>query len=220
MKILRKIRHKLYRWYLSKVDPEALEGKEDLNKHLINDARQGNLKCVELHLDRGAYIHAKDDAALRQAAYSGHADVVQYLIEQGADIEALDGYAIRKATLYGHLDTIKVLVKHGADVNASKGSSLISATENGSLEIVEYLVDHGADVYARNGHALLIAARCGYLDIVRFFLEHDWYHWDFVHSNLDEALDAAEHSHIISYIQALRSDYHINKKYLIKELQH
>ena len=47
-------------------------------------AELGQLESVRLLLDRGADVHARNEAALRAARHEGHAAVVALLLERGA----------------------------------------------------------------------------------------------------------------------------------------
>ena len=75
---------------------------------------QGYLSAVRYFVKEGADIHAKDDEALRWAAWKGHLGVVKYLVERGANVHAEDidsNDALRLAAENGHLDVVKYLKK-------------------------------------------------------------------------------------------------------------
>ena len=66
---------------------------------------------MELLLEKGANIHAKNDLALGLAARNGHRDVVELLLENGTNISARNYYALRWAAIGGHKDVTKLLTE-------------------------------------------------------------------------------------------------------------
>ena len=48
-------------------------------------------------MNRGANIHAKNDATLRFASKNGHIDTVKLLLDRGANINAENDYTLRFA---------------------------------------------------------------------------------------------------------------------------
>ena len=86
--------------------------QEILNKRLIWASTNGHLEIVRLLLDRGAYVQAMDDYALRWASINGHLEVVRLLLDKGADVHADDDDALRWASINGHLEVVKVLEEH------------------------------------------------------------------------------------------------------------
>lgn len=87
-------------------------GKQ-LNDVMIWAADIGNLEILKKAVEQGANIHAKDDEALRNAAFYGHLEMVKYLVEHGADVHAENGWALRRASYYGHIpsEIVKLLTK-------------------------------------------------------------------------------------------------------------
>jgi ankyrin repeat protein len=82
---------------------------------------KGNTKIVELLLEKGADVNAKDKdgnvTALIMAASNGHTETVKFLLERGADVNAKDndGFtALKAARKAGHLDIVQLLKKAGA----------------------------------------------------------------------------------------------------------
>ena len=61
----------------AKRDPQADDA-------LVAASKDGEVDGVRAALAAGADVHARDDAALRLAAYTGHAEVVRMLLDAGA----------------------------------------------------------------------------------------------------------------------------------------
>ena len=81
----------------------------ELDSTLIDAACFGKLDEIKECLSQGAYIHARNDMALRYAAEFGRLDTVKYLVEQGADIHAQDDDALEWAMANGHHDVVTYL---------------------------------------------------------------------------------------------------------------
>jgi hypothetical protein len=149
--------------------------------------------AMELALQHGADIHAKNDEALRMASATGHLPVVQFLIEHGADVHANDDEALREASENGQLPVVQFLIQHGADFQAINNWALRWASTRGHLPVVQFLVEHGADVHAYTDEALRLASKNGHLPVVRFLVECGAN----VHAYDDEALcEASEKGHL------------------------
>ncbi|KAK2982492.1 hypothetical protein RJ640_026335 [Escallonia rubra] len=122
---------------------EILERGEEV----LNAARRGELRRLELLLEKDASVDYRDQyglTALHAAAIKGHKEAVMLLVEFGSDVECLDAE--------GH-------------------TPLHLAVEGGSTETVEVLVDRGANVNAKSNKGatpLHIATQMGYEDISRF----------------------------------------------------
>ena len=131
------------------------------------------------------------DTALHQAARCGSLKVLQLLLNNGADIAARDSNGntplhfvcgsptskMRKSDI--SLKVSGLLLDNGADVNAvnfAGRTALHFATMNEQTSLMQLLLARGADVTLRNrdGDApLTLASRYGNEEIVRIFLEHD-----------------------------------------------
>ncbi|KAK3042898.1 hypothetical protein RJ639_001171 [Escallonia herrerae] len=122
---------------------EILERGEEV----MNAARRGELRRLELLLEKDARVDYRDQyglTALHAAAIKGHKEAVMLLVEFGSDLECLDAE--------GH-------------------TPLHLAVEGGSTETVELLVNRGANVNAKSNKGatpLHIAGQMGYEDISRF----------------------------------------------------
>jgi len=77
-------------------------------------------KMVELLIDKGADVNARDEAGwtpLHYAAFNGHKDVAELLIAKGADVNAKNDYGetpLHIAKHNDHKDLAELLKKHGA----------------------------------------------------------------------------------------------------------
>ena len=90
-------------------------------------------ETVKLLLDRGARIHANNDAALRLAAEYGHIETVKVLLDRGARIHANNVEALYWAAMYGYTEIVKVLLDRGATITPNIRGI---AEERGNLEII------------------------------------------------------------------------------------
>ena len=154
---------------------------DDVNKPLnaagatlfLEAVRSGHLAMVELMLDHGADIKAKDlygSTALMTAASTGNALVVKYLLKTGADIKPSDNSgasALMRAAIGNHDNIIDILLTAGAEIehkNNEGMTALIHATQLELLEAVQTLLDNGADINATDNYGKTsrdIAARKG-----------------------------------------------------------
>ncbi len=56
------------------------EEQENLNKQLIGSSKNGQVELIKNLIQKGADIHAKDDSALRWAAYRSNLDLIKYFL--------------------------------------------------------------------------------------------------------------------------------------------
>ena len=150
---------------------------------LINYAKDGNLKEVQLLLDKGADVNIQNkygSTALIWASKYGQLKVVQLLLERGSNvnIQNKDGNtALIFASENGNLKEVQLLLDKGADVNIqtkSGSTALILASQYGQLKVVQLLLDKGADVNIENKNGatvLLNASYYGHLEIVKLLLD-------------------------------------------------
>ena len=84
-------------------------------------SRAGSLECVQLLLESGADVDARNDAhrtALQLAAERGKTDAVKLLAEAGADLNTQDRKGrtpLHRATYEGHAEAAEALLAAGAD---------------------------------------------------------------------------------------------------------
>ena len=117
---------------------------------LIAASYPGSVAVLQLLLDHGANIHAKDRRgmhALGRAALSADVDVVRFLVEHGCDPnEPGYGTTVRYARQYR--PTLEYLVSKGA--NVEKDALAMSAHWQ-DPKLIEAWIERGADVNARAG---------------------------------------------------------------------
>jgi ankyrin repeat protein len=151
---------------------------ETLETVLMLTAKTGNPQAVQVLIDRGADVNARQVrqfTPLMFAAAEGHAGVIKTLLAAGAD--PLAGTvasakperrpsggmtALLFAAREGHIDAATALVEGGADVNqtgADSTSPLLIALVNGHYELAYMLLGRGADpsIADSNGRAPLFA---------------------------------------------------------------
>ena len=124
----------------------------------------GNLKGLQLLLDRGARVDAVrvsgfdflSNAPLVLASSNGHEDIVQTLLAAGANVNGEDNRcvtALEEASLFGHHKVVQMLIHAGADVNSCNAhgqSALWIASERGDHKTAQILIDAGADINSQN----------------------------------------------------------------------
>lgn len=129
----------------------------DGNTPTILAAKAGNAPCINLLLQTGATVDARNDAGdtpLIIAALNGRTECVRILLEAGADVNACtttefsEETALVLAALNGYSECVRLLIDAGAVVDActTEGqTALMCAAEEGHAECVRLLVDAGAD---------------------------------------------------------------------------
>lgn len=146
----------------------------------------------------GIRPEAELSPALSEASLYGHGKVVQLLLERGANVNAKDETAealgetlLISASGLGYSDIVKILLEHGANVNPEASGAkipretpLIAASRSGYTDIARLLWKPGADPNAENpagsidsetAHgsiSLLYACKLHHVDIVKLLLEH------------------------------------------------
>ncbi len=130
-------------------------------QELIGAAIRGDAAAVQVLLDAGADVNAKDNmegrTALLWAASNGHADTVQVLLGAGANVEAQvkdndedkEGRtALILAAVGGHTAIVRALIEAGADIKAKTQNEVtawMAARVLGQSEVVEILRKAGAE---------------------------------------------------------------------------
>lgn len=110
------------------------------NQDLRNDSRNNLAPTVELILNQGVNVHARNDEALLRASAAGHAPTVELLLNRGANVHAQNDGALREAITYNNIATVELLLDWGATVN----DSLIDmAREHGFYDLAKLLIERG-----------------------------------------------------------------------------
>ena len=122
-------------------------------------AESGQLKCVEILLDKGIDVNAcnnYDWTAIHYAAGNGHKECVNLLLNRGSKVnhKINDGRtALFRASSNGSVECIEILLNWGADINSCNNSdktALHEASKWGHHECVRILIDHGAEINKNN----------------------------------------------------------------------
>jgi ankyrin repeat protein len=124
--------------------------------HALQSAStEGNVKAVQILIDAGANLNAREGISLHKASFLGHEKVVQMLVCAGAKVNTKggpSGNALQVASEKGHARIVQMLID--ADVNStahkiSLRRALQAASVYGHEEVVQILIDTGADVNAQ-----------------------------------------------------------------------
>ena len=115
----------------------------------IHDAAaKGDLRSVQLELDRGVNPNAKNGTStappLLLAALNSHAEVIKLLVAQGAELDGKDKFgntSLHYASQRGSKDIVKLLISNKANINTkNKGGETpldIAANEE-TADILRY----------------------------------------------------------------------------------
>ena len=115
---------------------------------LIAASYPGSVAVLQLLLDHGANIHAKDRRgmhALGRAALSADVDVVRFLVEHGCDPNE-PGYGTNVRYARQYLPTLDYLSSKGANVEKD---ALAMAAHWQNPKLIATWIERGADVNAR-----------------------------------------------------------------------
>lgn len=147
----------MYTMALRASSPDATEAIERGNgTYWLRDVRAGNVKAVQVHLDKGVdldIVDERDETALMVAASSGDLEMARMLLEAGADpnkkSESGRHLSLHRAILKDHLELVRLLLESGANLNTEDQGGLtplILASQRRNEEIVALLVEAGAQL--------------------------------------------------------------------------
>ena len=138
---------------------EGLIGGEELNRKLLEAARDGDKKNVLILLFKGAnmgYTDSCGDTAFGLAAENGRDDILSLFVQFGHDIN-VRGWRqytpIMSAAYQNRLDSVKLLASLGAklDLKDSNGNTVLGvAASDSGPEIVAELLMLGVDPSIKN----------------------------------------------------------------------
>ena len=132
---------------------------EDPGAELILSVFTGDRAIVEVVLNHGADVHAKDNSgftALHTAAEWGHADIVRLLLARGAEVNernSIGNTPLHLAANAGFVSVVELLLARGADLDVRQRTGftpLHHAAMHGHKAVVELLIAKGADLNAKN----------------------------------------------------------------------
>ena len=132
------------------IDVLSLDSKENTALHIA--VRKGNKIAVELLLQYGAAIHARNkngETPLFLAECRAQQEILNLLWYHQAALDKLLIEAAEKGTI----DQVKETLKRGANINAKdkKGdTALHKATQNRHPDVERFLLENGADRAAEN----------------------------------------------------------------------
>ncbi|WP_265021564.1 ankyrin repeat domain-containing protein [Wolbachia endosymbiont (group A) of Icerya purchasi] len=153
-----------------------IEAKTNIGETPLHIANAyGQLKIIELLIDKRANIEAKTNdglTPLHYAVFKDRLDIVRVLSSRGANIEAKtnDGKTPLDLAIQGNYTDIVGFLKQ-----TELDKKLLTATENGDLSEVKKFVSQGANVNAIDvgifgRKPIHIAAEKNYKDIIEFLL--------------------------------------------------
>jgi len=134
-----------------------LESKDSFTEPAIAVAAgAGQKAAIDLLLQRGARVDAKESAALKAAVNADDAPMIDYLLSRGAKVDpTVDSRDTNKkvfetplgrAVRDGKLQLAELLLQHGADVNAQQATPMVaSAATRMDLPLLKLLLDRGAN---------------------------------------------------------------------------
>lgn len=121
-------------------------------------AAKGELKLLELLLDHGADIDARDNRGstpLHVAAAQGRLETAALLLQRGAALECRDAAGwtpLAAAAAAGQVKVAEFLIERGADINARGPLRIpILKVAMNHPALITLLLDRGADIEARDG---------------------------------------------------------------------
>lgn len=154
------------------------------NTALLASAREGHISGIQVLLQQGADIQARDNSgntALSLAASKGYLEIVDLLLQHGANIQATNNSgtaALSLAAGAGQIEVVQHLLQNGADLQAidQEGrTALMEAAWEGQTETVALLLQKGADIQTadhKGQTAAMVATWEGHLGVAQLLLEH------------------------------------------------
>jgi ankyrin repeat protein len=159
---------------------DSLSGAEgrlgERNDALRSAVREGDLLVVQVLLDAGAEVNAKDEVGttiLMHAVLDADVAVVKLLLSKGADANAQNRKGATALLWALHdPDKVKLLLDHAAKI--PEEAVFVAAAIPGGSRTLKLLADRGANLKVSKGGftPLDAAARGGDPDTIRFLIDH------------------------------------------------
>jgi len=175
----------------------------------------GNIDIVELLLEKGADINAKNGGLLYNqempliiAASEGDVKMVHYLLEHGATVdtynphsntvfEALYSSALFNALLSKDIPTIQLLLERECDKNLSLSSLHIAAITN-ELDTLKTLLENNEDIHSVDNlglKAIYYAVHMHHPNALQMLIDHG--------ANVNEPFDYGDHTEMFSLLSMI-----------------
>lgn len=141
---------------------ENVNAKEDSYSKitpLFVAVEQGNIEIVQMLLDAGAKVNARDkqkQTPLMRIDSDATPELIDVLIRHGAKVGLTDNEgntALILTVNYSEAEIVQALIDAGADINHANNdgyTALMRAAQNDDIEIVKALLQAGAQVNATN----------------------------------------------------------------------
>ncbi|MEM8830306.1 MAG: ankyrin repeat domain-containing protein [Cyanobacteria bacterium P01_G01_bin.19] len=180
---------------LLKNNPQLINANGWMGEKPLHCAACSNSpECVELLIEKGADVNARNGNGATAIFNASRVDIAKILVENGASLDIVARYnstALRRAIACQHTDVVRYLISQGADINyvakldfketmtESALSQIIQKSQpekkDKALEILEILLEAGADPNIQNVYgstALHTASLRGLTDFVELLLQY------------------------------------------------
>lgn len=209
---------------------------------LVEAAKEGKIKAVELLIRYGAEINQKSgvggDTPLLIACGNGYLQVAELLLRNGADVNYTNSWGetpLAVSVLKKNTEMVDLLLSYQPSLNTpirtvrdshTESTLLILAAQVGSKEIVKTLIDNGIKIDEKKYEgktALLIASEKGNAEIVDLLIKAGA-NCTIKDNNNDVALQLAIQNacNAKNYLQTVKllvaNEYDINKPYHSRDL--
>ncbi len=169
---------------LLKSNAKSIISEKVLNMELFKTVVSENIDIVDLLLQNGANVNARDKTERTPVFWAINENILLKLIEYNADLNLKDrsgNTALFYACVLGSYEEIvKILLENGARIDEKNGSNKITALhaacENKNFNIVKILLEHGVslkevDLYGNN--IIHICCKEGCNDILLYIIERE-----------------------------------------------